>query len=246
MNYKKFSLLNILFLLIALWLAAFLLVAGQWKDATLDHSLVFVLDVNRTMNTEDVSLDTKFVSRLDAAKHIIQTTIDSEPGFSYGLVIFNGWTDYIVPATFDTWTLLLYLSGITTNLLPESDKNLDSLADIIDKKALVSYIVLSDFDADVPEDLSLPQATSLIGLWSKQGDYVRYSNGVRYYDSGASVSSVRNDAFADLLWCSYTTLINVEDFRPQQLIFGWFHLPLSQRIILYVILGILVIFAIML
>jgi peroxiredoxin len=56
------------------------------------------------------------------------------------------------------------LSGITTNLLPESDKNLDSLADIIDKKALVSYIVLSDFDADVAEDLSLPQATSLIGL----------------------------------------------------------------------------------
>jgi hypothetical protein len=42
------------------------------------------------MNTEDVSLGTKFVSRLDAAKHIIQTTIDSEPGFSYGLVIFNG------------------------------------------------------------------------------------------------------------------------------------------------------------
>jgi hypothetical protein len=42
------------------------------------------------MNTEDVSLDEAFVSRLDAAKQIIQRTIDSEPGFSYGLVIFNG------------------------------------------------------------------------------------------------------------------------------------------------------------
>jgi len=197
------------------------------------------------MNTEDVSLDTKFVSRLDAAKHIIQTTIDSEPGFSYGLVIFNGWTDYIVPATFDTWTLLLYLSGITTNLLPESDKNLDSLADIIDKKALVSYIVLSDFDADVPEDLSLPQATSLIGLWSKQGDYVRYSNGVRYYDSGASVSSARNDSVAEQLWAWYTVVTSLDDFSPQKIVFGGVHLPLSHRIFLYMLLGILVILVVM-
>lgn len=246
MNYKKFSLLKILFLLVALWLAVFLLFVGQWKDATFDHSLVFVLDVNRTMNTEDVSLGTNFVSRLDAAKHIIQTTIDTEPGFSYGLVLFNGSTDYIVPPTFDTWTLLLYLSGITTNLLPENDKNFASLVDVMDTKALVSYIVLSDFDADIPEELSLPQATSLIGLWSKQGDYVRYSNGVRYYNSGASVSSARNDSVAETLWHWYTVVTSLDNFSPQKSVFGGVHLPLSQRMVLYVLLWIFILLGLML
>lgn len=246
MDYKKFSLLNILFLLIALWLVIFLLVAGQWKDVTLDHSLVFVLDVNKTMNTQDVSSGVNFVSRLDAAKQIITKIIDTEPGFSYGLVIFNGWTDYIVPATFDTWTFLLYLSGITTNLLPDSDKNFVSLLDIIDKKTLVSYIVLSDFDADIPEDFSLSQAISLIGLWSKQGDYVRYSNGVRYYDSGASVSSARNDGVAEKLWPWYTVVTSLDKFSPQKSVFGGVHLPMSQRMLLYIVLWIFVLLGLML
>lgn len=55
-----------------------------------EHKLVFVLDTNRTMNVEDVFLGKEKISRLSAAKHIITTTIFSEPGFSYGLIIFNG------------------------------------------------------------------------------------------------------------------------------------------------------------
>lgn len=55
-----------------------------------EHKLVFVLDTSRTMNTEDVLSGKEKISRLSAAKNIIQTTIFSEPGFSYGLIIFNG------------------------------------------------------------------------------------------------------------------------------------------------------------
>lgn len=54
------------------------------------------------MNAQDVSFDGASISRLTAAKHIIQTTLLSEPEFSYGLIIFNADADYIIPPTFDT------------------------------------------------------------------------------------------------------------------------------------------------
>lgn len=245
MNYKKFLLFKIFFLFIAFWWAIFLLFVEKTQDATLDRSLVFVLDVNRTMNTQDVAVGEKFISRLDAAKQIIPKIIESEPGFSYGLVIFNGWTDYIVPPTFDTGTFLLYLSGITTNLLAEQDKNFAILTGIVATKKLILYIVLSDFDVDTFQYVSLAKTTQLIGLWSAQADYVRQRNGVRYA-SGASVSSSRNDSIAQQFDLPYMVVSALDEFSPQKIVFGGMHLPLSQRMVLYVILGVFALLGVML
>jgi len=93
---------KLLLLIVALALAIFLVFAEKGKDALPDQKIVFVLDINRTMNTKDVLSGTQKISRIQAAKSIIQQTILSDPQFSYGLVLFNARSDYIVPPTFDT------------------------------------------------------------------------------------------------------------------------------------------------
>ena len=102
MNYKKFALLKLFLLILALVLASFLAFGESKKDIAPDQKVVFVLDINKTMNTKDISYDGKQISRLQAAKILIQKTIFSEPQFSYGLIIFNVSSDYFIPPTFDT------------------------------------------------------------------------------------------------------------------------------------------------
>ena len=102
MNYKKFALLKLLLLIFALFLASFLAFGESKKDIAPDQKVVFVLDINRTMNTKDMSYDGNQISRLQTAKILIQKTILSDAQFSYGLIIFNASSDYIIPPTFDT------------------------------------------------------------------------------------------------------------------------------------------------
>ena len=102
MNYKKFALLKFILLIFALGLAGFLAFGDTSKNIAPDQKVVFVLDINRTMNTKDVFSGSKQISRLESAKYIIQKVMLSDPGFSYGLILFNAGTDYIVPPTFDT------------------------------------------------------------------------------------------------------------------------------------------------
>jgi hypothetical protein len=106
-----------------------------------------------------------------------------------------------------------------------------------------SYIILSDFDTLLSKNTSLPKSTSLIGLWSANGDFVRYSNGVRYYDNWTSVSSARNDSVAEQFDFPYTVVKSLDNFSPQKNIFGGVHLPLSQQLFLYVLLGVFIILA---
>ncbi|MEI8009560.1 MAG: hypothetical protein WCI00_09740 [bacterium] len=60
------------------------------------------MDINKTMNTQDVLSGTQKISRLQAAKLLIQKTLLSDTSFSYGLILFNASADYIIPPTFDT------------------------------------------------------------------------------------------------------------------------------------------------
>lgn len=242
MAYKKFALLKLLLIIVALGLAIFLAFGEKWKELTPDHKIIFVLDINRTMNTKDMLSWTQNISRIQAAKTIIQKTILSEPGFSYGLILFNASIDYILPPTFDTWTFLLYLSWITTNLLPAGNKNFAQLSWILCDNEYASYLVFSDFDAKQQQGtIQLPPWTLLLWLWSLAGDYMRNPNGIRYYDKGKSVSSVRNDQVAQSLHGNYIPLSQLSDFSTNHLLFQGFSLPLSQRIFLYTLLWVLVI-----
>jgi hypothetical protein len=204
------------------------------------------LDTNRTMNTKDVFSWTKQISRMQAAKILIQKTISSDLQFSYGLILFNAGTDYIIPPTFDTWTFLQYLSWITTNLLPDWAKNFAQLSWLL-LDDYTSYIILSDFDVKAQQrDISYAKWTSLLWLGTLAGDKVRHANWILYYDNGKSVFSARNDAFAQSLDLPYTTLTNVDWFSLQNLLYHGFTLPVGQRIFLYVILWILVILVVLL
>src|SRR5574344_562072 len=100
MNYRFFAFIKLILLFIALGLASFLAFGDTGKHIAPDQKVVFVLDINRTMNTQDVLSGTKHISRLQAAKQIITKTISSDSDYSYGLIIFNASADYIIPPTF--------------------------------------------------------------------------------------------------------------------------------------------------
>ncbi|EKD25535.1 MAG: hypothetical protein ACD_80C00027G0004 [uncultured bacterium (gcode 4)] len=243
---KLFIFIKFLLLIIALSLASFLMYSDSGKQTSPDQKIVFVLDINRTMNTKDVFSGTQQISRLQAAKSLIHQQILSDSQFSYGLILFNQGTDYIIPPTFDTWTFLLYLSGITTNLLPDWPKSFAQLSWLLVDTTSTSYLIISDFDAQQEGAIKLPQWVTLLGLWSLAGDKVRYSNGIVYYDNGKSVFSARNDQFAQSLNASYTSVSQIADISVSKLLSHGYALPVSQRIFLYALLGVLVILVVML
>ena len=246
MGHKVFSFVKMVFLVFALFLASFLLFTTS-KVPTPDQKIVFVLDVNKTMNTQDILSGAHHFSRLQAAKCLIQQQIISDPQFSYGLIIFNAGADYIIPPTFDSWSFFLYLSGITSNLLSDWVKKFAGLSWFLQKDGYTSYLLISDFDTqDVSSNILLPRWIRLLGLWSSLGDKVRYSNGVVYYDNGKSVFSARNDKFAQSLNRTYTILSHIDHASFHGLLFHDFNIPVSQRIFLYVILWILVILVVFL
>lgn len=102
MNYRFFVLIKWVLLIIALGLASFLAFAESSKESTLDQKVVFVLDINKTMNTQDVLSGNQKISRLRAALSLIQKTIVSAPQYSYGLILFNASSEYILPPSFDS------------------------------------------------------------------------------------------------------------------------------------------------
>ncbi len=101
MNYTFFARIKLVLLVIALGLASFLAFGDSSKTIAADHSVVFVLDVNQTMNTQDVFSGAQRISRLQAAKHLIKKTIAADTQFSYGLILLNASADYFLPSTFD-------------------------------------------------------------------------------------------------------------------------------------------------
>lgn len=245
MGYKYIWLLKIILLVVSLWLAGFLAIDENKHTLAPDQKVVFVLDVNRTMNTQDVFSWDQKISRLQAAKWLIQKTIASEPGFSYGLILFNAGTDYIVPPTFDTGTYLLYLNWITTNLLPDWVKKFSQLSWLLHDTYTV-YIVISDFDTVPQKGVSFKKWTSLLWIGSLEGGHVRYANNILYYDNGTSVFSARNDHVAAGLGAPYTSLTRVDGFDLRTFIYGGIDLPMSQRIVLYTLLWILVVLVVFL
>lgn len=203
MGYKYVWLLKIVLLVVAIGLAGFLAIDENKDTLAPDQKVVFVLDVNRTMNTQDVFSWDQKISRLQAAKLIISKTVVSQPGFSYGLILFNVGTDYIVPPTFDTGTYLLYLSWITTNLLWDWAKNFSQLSWLLHDD-YTTYVIVSDFDTVASSPLTFQK------------------------------------------WTSFVSLTRVDGFDLHDLIFSGFDLPMSQRIVLYALLWILVVLVVFL
>lgn len=245
MNHKLLTFLRFLLVIAALGVASFLAFFSS-ASRGVDHKIVFVLDINRTMNTQDVLSGSTYISRLQAAKNIITKTISSEPDISYGLVLFNAWADYILPPSFDTWTFFLYLSGINTNLLPDWSKDFVHLGSFLKTDEATSYLLLSDFDTIYTDKVQLPRSTILLGLGSSVGEKVRYANGIIYYDNGKSVVSARNDQFANTLGLPYISLSDISSFSHQKSLFhGIITLSTIQYLWTYMLLWVLVVLAVL-
>lgn len=130
--------------------------------------------------------------------------------------------------------------------MPDGPKDFDILSGVLKTDDYASTLIVSDFDTLSNPKLHLPLGTSLIGLGSLKGDTLRTAQGIRYYDNGKSVSSARNDSIVKSFGVSYTTVSDMDGFAPEKVISHGISLPLSQRIFLYALLGVLVILAIML
>lgn len=229
-------------LLIACGLTVFLILSPR-DTVPQETSIVFVLDVHRSMNTQDVWSGSLFLSRLQAAKILISTMVIQHPDYLYGLMLLWSGHEYIVPPTFDTGTFFLYLSGVTTNTLPAGSKNFSQLPGLLTDEH-IAYVILSDFDAPIPQ-LTFAPSVTLLGLWSLEGGVVRYSNGIQYYDQWTSVSSMRNDVQASHIDAPYIPMHILDTSVWEHVLFPGYFLSGSLRMILYALLGILVLFALL-
>jgi hypothetical protein len=54
MKYKFFALFKLVIIVVALGVAGFLALSGQSNERSPDQKIIFLLDINRTMNTNDV------------------------------------------------------------------------------------------------------------------------------------------------------------------------------------------------
>ena len=73
------------------------------------RDLLLVVDISGSMNTEDMALDGRPISRLEAVKRVVHAFVERRAGDRVGLVVF-GTTPYAyVPLTFDRPTLMRML-----------------------------------------------------------------------------------------------------------------------------------------
>jgi Ca-activated chloride channel family protein len=91
------------------------------KGKTNGLDIVFALDVSKSMDAQDVK-----PSRLEHALHTISDLSEKLAGNKLGLVVFAGNAYVQMPLTTDANAMKLFLSNITTNIIPEQGTSLES------------------------------------------------------------------------------------------------------------------------
>lgn len=92
--------------------------------------LIWVLDVSKSMDVQDVSEWDQIVSRLAWAKKIIENYILSHPENRYGLVIFAGKARLVSPLTSESDSVLTFLTSIDTASITDGGTNFREALDI--------------------------------------------------------------------------------------------------------------------
>lgn len=104
-----------------------------WSQSTsFDGNISFVVDVSKSMLSEDISSWNGENSRLSTAEETIQYILSELPNFSYGLSVFAGEALRILPFTQDKDIFLTFLSGISSESVSVQWTDLS--------KALVAWI----------------------------------------------------------------------------------------------------------
>jgi Ca-activated chloride channel family protein len=136
------------------------IIGPQWgadltEVETVGEDLIVVLDVSRSMDTQDVS-----PSRLTRSKRELTELLDSLAGERIGLVVFTGRSYLQCPLTEDRGAIQLFLDGLTTEMFPNQGSTLEGLPELIDeiyqtetKAALREKNLLLVSDGELHDDL---------------------------------------------------------------------------------------------
>ncbi len=106
----------VLYLLATLFLVLSVVdfLSGKQEVKTLQktNSVVFLLDLSNSMNTQDIA-----PSRLEQAKNILVRTMQNMSNDKVGIVVFAGEANSIMPLTTDYTSAEMYISGLETNVV---------------------------------------------------------------------------------------------------------------------------------
>jgi hypothetical protein len=77
------------------------------------ETLVIVIDMHTGMMVQDIATSQgDMITRLDAAKQIIEKMVQTYPQRSFGLITYGQDIDYLIPPTLDSGNLLQYVGGL--------------------------------------------------------------------------------------------------------------------------------------
>lgn len=162
---------------------------ASWGDSTSDHQgidLIWVLDVSRSMDVQDIVEGDTHFSRLEKAKSTIQSYMIAHPENRYGLTIFAGQSRLVSPLTSEGNSILTFLASIDSSSIMEGGGNFqEALRTTLDRLGTTpkdapprALVVLSDGgdtedapDIKIIKDLFVGKNTRLqtIGYGSEKG-----------------------------------------------------------------------------
>ncbi|NDK09830.1 VWA domain-containing protein [Candidatus Gracilibacteria bacterium] len=212
---KYFSKINLLVVQkISLLIFGLLLLAGiylefvqssQNSTGVSENSLVFVLDVSKSMNVLDVNQN----SRLNAAKREIYEIMIENEGYEFALNIFAGESQRIIPFTTDVSLVATFLDGINNQNVSIQGSDISAaLEDVLDsfgESRQGSFILFTDGDEDEVElspelvtiftDANI--SSSIVGVGSKDGGYIPETSGLEpfvTYNGETVISGLNADS----------------------------------------------------
>jgi Ca-activated chloride channel family protein len=83
---------------------------------TQSRQFMIALDLSDSMNEEDMPLENRYISRLDATKLVLEEFIKERKGDALGLVLFGTHPHFMVPMTLDHSTFIHFLHRSETGL----------------------------------------------------------------------------------------------------------------------------------
>lgn len=218
---KTFFFASCFFSLLYFWNVA-------WSDSSQKYPegsahVAIVLDVSKSMN----AVDAADMSRLAAAKQYIYRLISENPGYQYGLSIFAGESQRVLPLTQDVNVFATFLSGLNSSNISVQGTDISAaLSDAIEsfsQEQRGSIILITDgddekiiLDTDIQKKLVRANLNlKIIGVWSKKWAYIPTWNFASPYElhKGKPVVVKLNERglkkLASQLWWEYHNYTNM-------------------------------------
>lgn len=147
--------------------------------------IIFALDVSKSMNALDFSDKRQLISRLDAAKYLVENFVNKRESDRFGLVIFAGESFTASPLTFDYQVFFNFLKSVSsddigkqgTDLASALENALSRLETQSEKERSKAIVLISDGDetidsqmknmAKIAQEKNIP--IFVIGLGSEEG-----------------------------------------------------------------------------